>query len=120
MFLFDLIHSASVNNFQFCRDGSSWVELCFDCINLYVKSISLNWVIKSPKRDLLYLLRFFLFIIILRPFLPLLPFLLFLAAQILSRRVLSNHWMDFYKIWGCGRYGCEVVQVGFKIQNVGL
>ena len=49
------------------------------------------------------------------------PFLLlrFLSAQILSGRVLSNHLTDCSKIWGYDKYGYEVVQEGFKIQNGG-
>ena len=55
-------------------------------------------------------------------YLLLLPFLLrlFLSTKILSERVLSNHLTNCSEIWGYGRYGCEVVQKGFKIQNVGL
>ena len=66
------------------------------------------------------LIVFALFLILLLPFL--LPFLqlLFLSAQILFGQVLSNYWTDCSEIWGCGRYGCEVVQDGFKVLNVGL
>ena len=55
----------------------------------------------------------FLLIIIL-----LLPFLLFLSTNILSGFMsLSNYWMDCSEIWGYGRYGCEVVQKGFKMSG---
>ena len=30
---------------------------------------------------------------------------------------LSNYWMDCSEIWGYGRYGCEVVQEGFKMSG---
>ena len=43
-----------------------------------------------------------------------------LSAQILSGRVFSNHWADFSEIWGYYRYGYEVVQESFKMQNGGL
>ena len=47
-------------------------------------------------------------------------FLPVLSAQILCGRVLSNHWMDCSEILGHDRYGCEDIQQGFKIKNVGL
>ena len=43
--------------------------------------------------------------------------LLFLSAQILSRQFLSNHRTDCPEILGYGRYGCEVVQKGFKMSD---
>ena len=54
--------------------------------------------------------------IIFAPFLLLLRFL-FLSAQILSGRVLSNYWTDCSETWVYNRYGYEVVQESFKIQN---
>ena len=42
------------------------------------------------------------------------------SGPLVSGCVLHNQWMDCFQIWRYGRYGCEVVQEGFKIQNVGL
>ena len=72
------------------------------------------FLIKSLKRsggDFLFLLRFFFLLLIL---------LLLLLLQFLSIRVLSDHWTDSFEIYEYGRYGCEIVQQGLKIQNVGL
>ena len=60
-------------------------------------------IIKSPKQS-----GFTAFLIII---------FLFLSAKILSRRVLSNHWMDFSEILGYDRYGYEVVQEVSKFKT---
>ena len=70
-----------------------------------------------PKWRRLIVFALFLLIIIL---LPAFISLLFLSAKILSGVDLCNHWTDCSEIWGNGRYGCEVVQDGFKIQTVRL
>ena len=54
-------------------------------------------------------------LIVFAPFLLLLP--LFLSAQILSGGDLGYHLTDCSEIWGHGRYGCEVVQQGFKMME---
>ena len=57
-------------------------------------------VIKSPKRSReIYCL-----------------YSVLLSAQILSGRVICNHWMKCSEIWGYGRYECKVVQEGSKFK----
>ena len=72
-------------------------------------------LIKSPKRSGESFCSVSSNYIILLPFLP-----LFLSIQILSCQVIGNHWTDGSEIWGYDRYESEVVQEGFKVQNVGL
>ena len=58
-------------------------------------------------------------LIVFAPFLLLLLLIIIIiiSANILSGQVLSNHWTDCLIIWGYDRYGYDVVQEDFKIQN---
>ena len=62
--------------------------------------------------------------IVFAPFLPLILLLFFfIFFHFFSFRpnfvgqVFSNHWTDCSEISGYGRYGCEVVQQGFKMSD---